>query len=244
VLHIVPRPIPLHLIQTGHADMNAAICQACQQLGVGNEVESVLRRIASLEWLRIPARLTSLSDEALLIHVRDGCIDAMGLLFDRHYPVVSTIAFKILRDPNEAQVVVEEVFYEIFLKSREFDSNKAAVKEWFSRSSYVRSMNRRRLNTIGRVDAETAEILFLSTEPVTDFGRKLAALSPREHKRVFRRARKRLSERQRRVLELSVFDFLTSEEIAVRIEASREEVRTLLCEALLILRDACRDAVK
>ncbi len=210
---------------------------------MGSLFGSLLHKFASPEWLRVPVRLTSLSDETLLIHVRDGCIDAMGLLFDRHYPLVSTIALKVLRDPNEAQVVVEEVFYEIFLKAREYDSKKARVKDWFARSTYVRSMNRRRLNLNGHLGAEAAEILFLSTEPATDFGRKLATLSPKEHKRVFRKARKRLSERQRSVLELSVFDFLTSDEIAERIAATRDEVRHLLYEALLILRDVCQEVV-
>ena len=80
-------------------------------------------------------------------------------------------------------------------------------------------------------------------EPATEFGRKLASLSPKEQTRVFRKARKRLPEKQRRVLELSVFDF-TSEETATRIEASRDRIQRPLYEALLIMPDACHNSVK
>jgi hypothetical protein len=117
-------------------------CGLCHQMGVGIRVEAVRSKCPSSDWLRIPLQLASLSDEVLLFHVREGCFDAMGLLFDRHCALVSNIAFKLLRSSAEAQVVVEEVFYEVFLNAKEFDSKKASVEEWFVRSAYVRSVNR------------------------------------------------------------------------------------------------------
>src|SRR2546422_305124 len=70
------------------ADMTPVVCQACEWLGMSNHLNSVVEKFASLEWIRIPVGLTSLTDEALLLHVRDGCLDAMGLLFDRHHAFV------------------------------------------------------------------------------------------------------------------------------------------------------------
>lgn len=219
-------------------------CQECKQLGVGSAVEWAIQRFGSPQWFRIPVRLARLTDEALVLHARNGCLDAMGLLFDRYYAFVSDIALKMLRNVDEAQAVVEEVFYEVFLKAREFDCTKARVRQWVARSAYVRCMSRRRLPSVaGQADSRGIDQLWEMKEPATELGRKLAALPEKEQTRLFRKARKRLSEKQRRVLEFSIFDFLTSDEIAVRIGATRDEVRSLLYEALLVMHEECQNAL-
>ena len=63
------------------------------------------------------ARMTNLSDNDVMEQLRQGHPDALPILFDRFYRLVLKIALRILRDPGEAEDLMQEVFLEIFNKA-------------------------------------------------------------------------------------------------------------------------------
>ena len=74
---------------------------------------------------RVPiARMSSLSDEEVVDRLRKGHADALPILFDRFYRLVLRIAARILRDPGEAEDVMQEVFLELFHKAPQFDPSQ------------------------------------------------------------------------------------------------------------------------
>src|SRR5215471_14635778 len=84
-----------------------------------------------------------LSDEDVIERLRQGHSDALPLLFDRFYRLVLKIAVQILRDPGEAEDVMQDVFFEIFNKAAQFDPAKGSVKAWLLQYAYHRSLSRR-----------------------------------------------------------------------------------------------------
>ena len=56
-------------------------------------------------------RMLKLSDEDVIERLCQGHSDALPLLFDRFYRLVLKIAMRILRDPGEAEDVMQDVFF-------------------------------------------------------------------------------------------------------------------------------------
>ena len=87
--------------------------------------------------------LCRLSDPDLIAHLKDGHIDALAVLFDRYHRLILSVAFKILRDPSEAEDVMQSVFLEIHRVAGQFEAARGSAKVWLLQYAYHRSMNRR-----------------------------------------------------------------------------------------------------
>jgi RNA polymerase sigma-70 factor (ECF subfamily) len=92
----------------------------------------------------VPAHPTELSDEALLTKVCAGDRDALALLFRSYAHVVRNVGRRILRDKDEADDLVQEVFLYIHRKSALFDSSKGAARSWILQVAYTQAFLRRR----------------------------------------------------------------------------------------------------
>jgi Sigma-70 region 2 len=84
-------------------------------------------------------RMLNQSDEDVMEQLRQGHPDALPILFDRFYRLVLKIALRILRDPGEAEDVMQEVFFEIFNKAAQFDPAKGSTKTWILQYAYHQS---------------------------------------------------------------------------------------------------------
>src|SRR6476660_807253 len=87
--------------------------------------------------------MLNLSDEDVMEQLRLGHPDALPILFDRFYLLVLKVALRILRDPGEAEDLMQDVFFEIFNKASQFDPAKGSPKTWILQYAYHRSLSRR-----------------------------------------------------------------------------------------------------
>jgi hypothetical protein len=71
-----------------------------------------------------------LSDEELTHYVASGRHDALAVLFDRYHRLVFDVALRIVRDPGEAEEVVQNVFLDVYRAMANFDSKKGILKVW------------------------------------------------------------------------------------------------------------------
>src|SRR5215510_4173255 len=83
------------------------------------------------------------TDEDVMEQMREGNPNALPVLFDRFYRLVLKVALRILRDPGEAEDVMQDVFFEIFNKAGQFDPAKGSAKTWIVQYAYHRSLSRR-----------------------------------------------------------------------------------------------------
>src|SRR5271170_7315882 len=89
------------------------------------------------------AKLKVLSDAELMARLQSGCDDAFAVLFDRYHRLVLSIALKIVRDPGEAEDVMQNVFLDILRSVAQFDPAKGTTKVWVLQYAYHRAINRR-----------------------------------------------------------------------------------------------------
>jgi RNA polymerase sigma-70 factor (ECF subfamily) len=91
-----------------------------------------------------PIRVPEISDEVLLEQVALGEKEALAQLFRRHARTVRNVAFRILRNEEEAADLVQDVFLYLFRKAGLFNRSRGRALSWIVQVTYHRAFDRRR----------------------------------------------------------------------------------------------------
>jgi RNA polymerase sigma-70 factor (ECF subfamily) len=158
------------------------------------------------------AKLKVLSDAELMAHLQSGCNNALAVLFDRYHRLVLSIALKIVRDPGEAEDVMQSVFLEIFRSVAQFDPAKGTTKVWILQYAYHRAINRRQHLNVRKFYDQTS-MDDVETH-VTETARTLGGFTTQELKHLLLQGLATLSAAQKKVIELVSYDGLSMQEIA------------------------------
>lgn len=156
--------------------------------------------------------LARLTDESVMAHVQGGHDDALAVLFDRYHRLVSSVAFKILRDVGEAEDVTQTVFLEIYKVAAQFDASRGTTKAWLLQYAYHRSMNRRQYLKRRRFYDQDRGESDATEKPTGATGVGLLALP--ELRSLVREGLDSLNRPQRRTLQMAYFDGMSLKEIA------------------------------
>ena len=177
--------------------------------------------------------LNAQTDEKLVRILIGGEQDALAVLFDRYHRLVYSVALRIVHDPGEAEEVVQTVFLDFYRALANFDPRKGILKVWLLQYAYHRALHRKRHLAANRfykwVDLEEA-----AGEPALSWSPNAVA----EVARLTEELLSRLSPRRREILELTYFEGLTADEVAVQLRESVNVVRHELYRALASLRQA------
>lgn len=195
--------------------------------------DTPVRALAHCYPLESDSNFSNLSDEELMDCLRSGSHEALTVLFDRYHRLVFSIALRIVRDPGEAEEVVQTVFLDIFRTAANFDIRKGILKGWLLQFAYHGALHRKR-HLVANHFYRWEEL-----EAVLESGAGLPVAG--ELPEVVRLAEEmlgKLKARQRAVLELTYYEGLTAEEIADRMGESVHAVRHDLYRGLAVLRAA------
>jgi RNA polymerase sigma-70 factor (ECF subfamily) len=180
-------------------------------------------------------RTSHMTDEDLMDQLRRGHPDALPILFDRFHRLVLKVALRILRDPGEAEDVMQDIFLEIFNKAYQFDSAKGSTKTWILQYAYHRSLSRRQylaLRNFYHLHRTTElEVVEANSPDVSWRG-----LTFPEWRQTIQQGLATLNEKQRKTIELACFQGLLLSEIAERTKESLPNVRHYYYRGLQALR--------
>jgi RNA polymerase sigma-70 factor, ECF subfamily len=168
--------------------------------------------------------LKVLSDEVLMAHLADGNHDALAVLFDRYQSLILRVSMQVLRDPHEAEDLLQSVFLELMRTASKFDAAKGTARVWILQCVYHRGFDRRRyLNRRGAYDYVDASIEII--DAAEDAWTDASQISLIDSARLVQQALAQLSECQRRTIESVFFEGLTMHEIAAKTGESYTGVR-------------------
>jgi RNA polymerase sigma-70 factor (ECF subfamily) len=178
--------------------------------------------------------IAAVPDEALMPLVSSGRNDALALLFDRYHRLVFNVALRIVRDPGEAEEVVQTVFLDIYRAAASFDPNKGILKVWVLQYAYHRALNRKR-HLVSQHFYRQEQLDSAIEEGVSYAG---AGEAWTESAMLVEQILNQLKPRRRAVLEMTFYEGLTAEEIAERLGVTAHVVRHDLHRSLRTLRTA------
>lgn len=173
-------------------------------------------------------------DDDLMARVQAGDEAALGILLDRHARLVLGIGRRILRDPGEAQELVQDVFLHVYRKSHLFSPRKGTFRAWLTTISCHRALDRREYLNLHRFyDGR-------NLDDFTDVFKKTANLQHEvefdQCDRILRKAFEELPNKQRLTLRLYFCDGYTLREISDRLNETLPNIRHYYYRALEHLR--------
>lgn len=178
-------------------------------------------------------------DAMLLQRMARGDEQALGLLYDRWEPAVRVAALRIVREPVEADDVVEDVFWQAWRQADRFEPTRASAGTWLLTIARSRALDRlrslRRTREEASLDAaeETGDASFALDSPDP-----LEATNLLERAALVREAVRSLPTEQREALQLGYFEGLSQSEISEKTGQPLGTVKTRMRLALRKLREA------
>jgi RNA polymerase sigma-70 factor (ECF subfamily) len=168
-------------------------------------------------------------DEELLRRVGSGDDQAFRELFGRYAPVAHALAFRLVRQAQVAEEIVQEAFLAVWRNPDRYDGARGSVRSWLMGTVHHRAVDAVRREQAQRRRAEQASGLGpgIVEDPIDEV---LAAIDlPRERKLV-RSALGELPEEQREVIQRMYFEGLSQSQIAERtgLPLGTVKSRTLL----------------
>ncbi len=165
---------------------------------------------------------TNADDVALVRRMVDNDETALGALYDQWNNSLYSLVLHLLQDPDEAEDVVEETFWQAWRKSSSYEPSKGAVSTWLLTIGRRRALDRLRARKRHREDLAGSGSTFadLPSHELDPFEDAQAS----ERREDVREALRGLPQEQREVLELAYFHGLSQSEIA---DATRQPLGTV-----------------
>jgi RNA polymerase sigma factor (sigma-70 family) len=187
-----------------------------------------------LEWRRSPAVETPspLPDHELMIAVRDGELDCMGELFERHHGPLFGYLSKLTGNRAAAEDIAQNVFQRM-LKYRHTYRDQGSFTAWMYHLARRCASDHFRKASAGAIPVDPSDL-----EAHADESRSAdESASSRDDHALLHRALGRLDRDDREVLLLSRLQELSFAEVATILECSVGAARVRAHRALRILRD-------
>ena len=156
---------------------------------------------------------------------------AFTAFYDAYAPLAFGLLRRMLRDPDEAAEVLQEVFWELWRAAGEYDAGRGSPEAWVTIRTRSRGIDR--LRSVRR-----REEMFVVAEGVT-----AAAEAPDvpgaavEDRDAVRGILRELPADQRRVIELAYLKGMTQTEIAAHLDVPLGTVKTRVRLGMERLRD-------
>lgn len=163
------------------------------------------------------------SSSALIAAIAAGDRDAFSRFYDLTAPMAFGLIRRVLRDPEAAAEVLQEVFWQVWQDAPRYDPTRGTAEAWLVMRAKTRAIDR--LRSIRRRDRTfVAPVDESVAQRSPDQAPNPAVVA--EDRSLIQTALAQLPEPQRRVIELAFFEGLTHSEIATRLGEPLGTVKT------------------
>ncbi|MGH7398603.1 MAG: sigma-70 family RNA polymerase sigma factor [Candidatus Rokuibacteriota bacterium] len=180
---------------------------------------------------------TGSETSALIARIAAGDRDAFSRFYDLLAPIAFGLIRRVLRDPEAAAEVLQEVFWQVWREASRYDPKRGSPEAWLVMRAKTRAIDR--LRSMRRRDRTFVAPVDESVAGGDDGPAENPAVVA-EDRGLVQTALAQLPDPQRRVIELAFFEGLTQSEIATRLGEPLGTVKTRARLGLERLRVALR----
>ncbi len=189
-----------------------------------------LRPFHHLIHITIIKNLVNYTDEDLLILLKKGDRDAFNCIYNRYWKGLFFCALKKLGEKEEAEDLIQDLFVSIWTKREDFEISSSLKAYLFTALKY-KIINHFEFKKVRRKHLATLKDAFSEL----DNGTSNTLLAEEVEKRVEVGINK-LSPKVKLVYQLSRDENLSLDEIAERLEVSKQTVKNQISKALKVLK--------
>ena len=169
-------------------------------------------------------------DQVLIDRIVLGDEAALRALYELLAPRAYAIALKVLKDPGEAEEVLQDTFLDVWRTATRFDPSRAAVDRWVATMVRTRAIDRLRKRTSRERMLTAAAVVVPAKRPSPEDQLATAQIGAQ-----VRKALAELPQEQRRALELAYFEGQSQSEIAASTATPLGTVKTRMRLAMIKL---------
>lgn len=169
------------------------------------------------------------ADEDLLLRVGAGDERAFRELFARYAGVAHALAFRLVRQAQVSEEIVQEAFLAVWRSPERYDRTRGSVRAWLMGTVHHRAVDAVRREQAQRRRADQAAAMGQGVaEDLTD--EVLSAIDLPRERRLVRKALAELPDEQRDVIQQMYFEGMSQSQIAERtgLPLGTVKSRTLL----------------
>lgn len=187
--------------------------------------------------------LLILSDAQLLAHVADGRQEAISALYDRFSKLLYGLILAIVRDTDDAEDILQEVFIQIWKNAFSYQESLGTPKGWLVRLAHNRAVDLLRSKRHREKQLEVRDML----DPRAEGTNALHSGNGTWHQTVAREQTGQISaaisslpHQQRILIEFAFLEGYTHQEIALNTGIPLGTVKTRIRSAMQALRSQLR----
>ncbi len=179
-------------------------------------------------------RKDTLSDNELMLKVKEGDISAFEEIYRRYSRYVINFAYRMLNDRNSAEEVMQEVFVKVYIQAKRYRPEAKFSTYLFRIATnhclnYIRDEHLSLKGNISEFNEQNVPRFYQERGPEEEAWQN-------ERKRILLEALSELPENQRSAMVLLTYNDMSYEEIAQVIGCSVKAVKSLLHRARETLR--------
>ena len=169
---------------------------------------------------------TDADDQLVIGAVAQGDSQALEVLYDRYSAVVYRLAFRMLKNREQSEEIVQEVFWRVWRRSASFERERGRVAQWIfgiAHNLCIDEMRRMRARPNPMYDNDENPLI---PQLVDDHVDVPATAWANEQRRVIVSALASLPSAQRQAIELAYFNGLSHQEIAEHLDRPLGTIKT------------------
>jgi len=169
---------------------------------------------------------TDADDQLVIIAVAQGDSQALEVLYDRYSAVVYRLAFRMLKNREQSEEIVQEVFWRVWRRSASFERERGRVAQWIfgiAHNLCIDELRRMRARPNPVYDNDENPII---PQLVDDHVDVPATAWANDQRRVIINALASLPTAQRQAIELAYFNGLSHQEIAEHLDRPLGTIKT------------------
>jgi RNA polymerase sigma-70 factor (ECF subfamily) len=194
-----------------------------------NPMEESSRSLDRAKQGRGASGMTPTQDGLLLDRVHSGDQKAMTDLFDQYGGMVYSVALRVLKDPGQAEDVMQEIFFQVWQNPRMFVLGRGSLGAWLAVVARNRAIDALRQ----RKPSDPVEEVILTSS--TNLASEVERNSMMEKVRTVLHG---LPREQQHSVELAFFEGLSHSEISAKTGEPLGTVKTRIRSALMSVRKA------
>ena len=190
----------------------------------------ILAKTVSFQTIILASKQTYTQDE-LIVLIRTRNQKAFSYLYDNYSQALFGVVNAIVKDTEEAEDVIQNVFLKIWNNFSSYDESKGRLYTWMlniARNLAIDSTRSKHQKIKSKIQSADDSVYHSNSLVVEDSAHEAIGLKP---------ILENLKEDQKVIIDLAYFEGYTQEEISKKLDIPLGTVKTKVRQALLILRN-------